>query len=142
MLLDDPHQLEDVDVFVKCLGRITETGQLEDIYCDVFERCQGLFTQAEPIEDLYCPATRIPTSSPYFRYATDERQYLNAISRASESARMTPATVDGQRREVMTVFSFLFLRDAGKESIALFQSHLPSRDRAGLTFLAIILNAA
>jgi hypothetical protein len=66
----------------------------------------------------------------------DSFSYIRAIERAARSARADPAVVDNVRREVATVFSVLFLRQNGTETIALFQNDMSSRAEYGVGYVA------
>lgn len=112
--IEFPAGSDDVEVFLRCQGRITEAGQLDGIYCDI----------ARLVDEGYVVN------------AAEDWPYANAIYSAVDSAKVTPATVEGQRRDVTTVFSFVFAREEGKERITLYQNHLLNRDQSGSTFVA------
>jgi len=134
--IEFPAGTDDVNVLAKCQGRITESGGVEDIYCNLFKRCRGLFMQTANRAEPYCPSVKSPADSVYFANAPEDRQYLNAIYRASRSVRVTPATIEGQHQGVVTVFSVLFSREEGEELITLFQNQLQLHDEAGLSYVA------
>jgi hypothetical protein len=95
----------------------------EDV--SVFVKCQGVITINGHIHDSRC-----------FTDASDHWAYTTALDRVLGSARVEPATVDGRPREVLTVFSFLFLRKQQKETIILFQNDMSNRDEYGLAYVA------
>jgi len=112
--IEFPAGSDDVEMFLRCQGQITEAGQLEGVYCDVARLVDG----------------------GYIVNAPEDWPYANAIYRATEPVRVTPARIEGQRQAVMTVFSFVFARERGKETITLFQNHLLNRDQSRSTFVA------
>jgi len=112
--IEFPAGSDDVEVVLRCKGRITEAGRLEDIYCGISR------SMAEQ------QIVNAPEARPYF----------NAIYRAIEAVRVTPATIEGQQRDVTTVFSFVFVRENGKETITLFQNQLLTRDQYSSSYVA------
>lgn len=95
----------------------------EDV--SVFISCQGTITSTGLLEDVECFGDR-----------SDGFAYVTALDHATKSARATPALVNGRRHEVTTVFSFLFLRQNKKETIALFQNDMSDRNEYGLTYVS------
>ena len=112
--IEFPAGSDDLEVVLRCKARITEAGQLEDVYCDI---------------------TRLMTES-FITNDPEDRQYVIALNRAIEAVRVTPATIEGQPNEVMTVFSFLFVREEGKETIALFQNQLLNSEQQSFGYSA------
>jgi hypothetical protein len=96
----------------------------EDV--NVFFRCQSYITITGLLEGPSC----------YTTDDVDRWSYTRAIDRAVSAGRATPATVDGQRRRVLTVFSIVFIRRQGTETIALIQNQLLDRDTYGPAYVA------
>ena len=113
-VIEFPAGSDDVEIFLRCQGQITKAGQLEGIYCDA----------ARLVDDGYIVN------------ALEDRSYVDAVYSAIEPVRVTPATIAGRPSDVITVFSFVFAREAGKETITLFQNHLLNRDQSEATFVA------
>jgi len=112
--IEFPAGSDDVEVVLRCKGRITETGQLENIYCDIARFMADQYIVNDP----------------------EDRPYVYAIYRTADAVRVTPATIDGQQRDVTTVFSFVFARENGNETITLFQNQLLNRDQFDPNYLA------
>jgi hypothetical protein len=104
-------------------GMIRFPNGTEDI--SVFVKCQGVITINGHIHDSRC-----------FTDARNHVPYTSALDHVLGAARVAPATVDGRRREVVTVFSFLFLRKEQKETIILFQNDMANRDAYGMAYVA------
>jgi hypothetical protein len=95
----------------------------EDV--NVFIKCQGVITINGRVHDSMCV-----TDDP------NHWQYTTALDRVLGTARVHPAVVDGRARQVLTVFSFLFVRKQQEEKIALFQNDMTSKDALGFTYVA------
>jgi len=87
--------------------------------------CQGMISPTGVIETASC-FTDDPANGTYIR----------ALKRVVDAARADPAVVDGARTRVFTVFSVLFLRQQGVETIALFQNDMADRERYGVAYVA------
>ena len=91
----------------------------------VFIQCVGFIERDGHITDVS-----------YYSDDPGSARYIRALQCIMDVARAKPAVVNGTHRGVQTVFSVLFLRRDGEETIALFQSDLSNRAEFGFSYIA------